>query len=69
METIADTLFKKDIEAGSVVRLGDLVDDSGALFSGISDDGTWIVALTCGSCANPAPWFLSVLEVCSKAER
>mgnify|MGYP005741916403 CR=1 FL=1 len=31
-------------------------------FTGFSGDGIWILALTCSTCANPAPLFLTVLE-------
>ena len=37
----------------------------GKAFTGISTSGTWIVALRCGSCRNPAPWYLTVLKPCS----
>ncbi|MFT5686704.1 MAG: hypothetical protein ACI8RZ_007660 [Myxococcota bacterium] len=30
-------------------------------FGGLTTDGTWILALTCSICANPAPLFLTVL--------
>ena len=29
---------------------------------GFTADGTWILGLTCSTCANPAPLFLTVLE-------
>ena len=31
-------------------------------FTGFAGDGTWLVALRCGTCYNPAPLFLGVVE-------
>ncbi len=64
METVASARFTADITAGTALHLGDLTDDTGAPFQGITPTGTWVVALFCGTCVNPAPWFLSVLEPC-----
>jgi hypothetical protein len=30
--------------------------------SGVTPDGTWVLALRCSTCANPAPRFLTLLE-------
>jgi len=43
-----------------------LTDANGATFPGIDNSGTWIVALFCGECANPAPWFMTVLQPCAQ---
>ena len=45
-------------------NLSELKDASGASFPGVTGDGTWIVALFCGSCSNPAPWFMTILQPC-----
>ena len=31
-------------------------------FTGFTDGGTWVLALMCSSCSNPAPLFLTVVE-------
>lgn len=64
LETIHQGLWRKDVTSGSSVDLATLTDDSGAPFPGIDADSTWVVALICGSCTNPAPWYLSLLEPC-----
>jgi hypothetical protein len=42
-----------------------LKDEQGNAFSGISQGpGTWMFALFCTNCPNPAPWFMTVLQPC-----
>jgi hypothetical protein len=53
------------IPNGTKVDLSALKNDAGQSFAGIDGTGTWIVALQCGGCRNPAPWYLSVLKPCS----
>lgn len=38
---------------------------SGSFFPGIDETGTWLLALRCGDCRNPAPWFITVLAPCT----
>jgi hypothetical protein len=78
LESLADEWYRKDITEGTSVSLGDLYipgagesdtegdqDTSGRqMFQGIDDQGVWILALFCGSCANPAPWFITILHPC-----
>lgn len=67
LELIADEQWSLFLSSGQMVNLNTLnteADYSGTSFPGIDDVGTWIVALKCGSCANPAPWFLSILHPC-----
>jgi hypothetical protein len=64
LELIATELYQGDIPSGTVVDFSMLQDSSGKSFSGIDSTGTWIVALQCGDCRNPAPWYLSVLKPC-----
>ena len=66
IETIATELYRGKIETGSVVDFSSLKDDDGKAFSGIDGDGTWLVALQCGGCHNPAPWYLTILKPCSE---
>ncbi len=65
LELIHDGMWSYDLAAGgSSLDLSLLTDEAGAAFGGITDEGTWILALRCSTCANPAPLFLTVLEVC-----
>jgi hypothetical protein len=64
LEELAESLWRLEIPAGTSVELGELLDDSGNSFEGIDENGTWIFALMCGACSNPAPWFITVFEVC-----
>jgi hypothetical protein len=65
LELIASKLYRGTIDIGTIVDFSALKTDSGENFSGISTTGTWLVALQCGGCRNPAPWYLSILKPCS----
>lgn len=62
LQTIAQDLYTTDIMYGNTLDFTMLKDSSGNSFSGITSDGTWLVALQCGTCQNPAPWYLTVLK-------
>lgn len=62
LELLADGLWTQPVEGGTAIALDALVDAEGAPFPGASADGTWVLALRCGLCPNPAPVFLTVLE-------
>lgn len=62
LELIASELYNVEISAGSGADLAEAVDDSGATFGGFAGNGTWLLALTCSTCANPAPLFMTVVE-------
>ena len=71
LELIATDLFRGcvgdapcTIPNGTRVEFSALKNAAGQSFTGIDDSGTWIVALQCGGCRNPAPWYLSVLKPC-----
>jgi hypothetical protein len=66
LETIADDLWRGDVPAGTELDTSTLLNEAGQPFAGLDDSGTWVVALMCGGCANPAPWYLSVLEGCAE---
>jgi len=53
------------IPSGTSVDFSQLKTSAGQSFPGIDSTGTWIVALQCGGCRNPAPWYLSILKPCS----
>jgi hypothetical protein len=65
LELIATKLYRGDITTGTKAILSNLKTDGGEAFPGIDDTGTWVVALQCGGCRNPAPWYLSVLKTCT----
>ncbi len=65
LESIHDGIWRGSIATGASVDLSTLTDDSGAAFPGIDDTSTWVVALMCGNCTNPAPWYLTILEPCA----
>jgi hypothetical protein len=65
IELIATELYETKIEAGSTVDFSAMTRKSdGTSFPGIDDTGTWLVALQCGVCRNPSPWYLSILKPC-----
>lgn len=67
LDLIGDTLYWGEVLSGSHFSLADAVTDDGTPFTGIDDTGTWLVALRCGVCTNPAPWFLTVMRPCGMA--
>lgn len=65
LEQNAKELYRASIDSGTVLDFSTLKTSTGQSFTGIDSTGTWIVALQCGSCRNPAPWYLTVLKPCS----
>jgi len=63
VELMADALWYGDATGDPSLALSILEGEEGA-FPGVSDDALWLLALTCGTCANPAPVYLTVLEGC-----
>jgi hypothetical protein len=59
IELMADDLWTIELTGGSTADLANLSGDTP--FTDFSAEGTWIVALRCSLCSNPAPLFLSVL--------
>jgi len=62
LDLIATDLYRGNIDSGTVADFSQLKTSSGKSFSGIDGSGTWLVALICGNCRNPAPLYLSVLK-------
>lgn len=58
---IGTSTWTAELDSVTSVSLGELTDSSGAGFTGFSGDGTWLFALTCSRCSNPAPIFLTVV--------
>ena len=64
LEIIADNMYRGDVLAGNDLAFTDIVDEAGNPFPGITNSGTWVLSLICGTCGNPAPWYLTRLEAC-----
>ena len=62
---LASGWWSADVTAHNSKNLHELVDATGAPFSGIDPTGTWVVALFCTvNCINPAPWSITLLSPC-----
>ena len=61
IELIATELYRGDVPIGTSIDLSTLTDKDGKTFPGINNTGTWMLALQCGVCHNPAPWYLTLL--------
>jgi hypothetical protein len=64
LDTIAQELYQAEVTVGTKFDFSKTKTSSGQAFTGIDSSATWLVALNCGGCANPAPWYLSILEPC-----
>ena len=67
LDSLAMDTWSGEVMAGTNHSLSALTNTraGGPAFTGIDSNGTWIVALVCGRCRNPAPWYLSVLTPCT----
>jgi hypothetical protein len=65
LDSKADTMYNATISAGTSFDISKAKDSGGNQFPGIDDTHTWILALNCGGCANPAPWYMTVLKTCA----
>ncbi len=66
LEVIATEMYRVELDGTGRFDLAAAEEEnSGELFSGLEsdEDGTWVVGMMCGGCQNPAPAFLSVIEV------
>lgn len=62
LETLTTELYRAEIPSGTMLDFTTLMDSAGHSFPGVDATGTWLVALVCGGCRNPAPWYLTILE-------
>ena len=62
LQTISQDLYTAEIPSGSVLDFTQLKDKGGNSFPGVDSNGTWLVALICSGCRNPAPYYLTILE-------
>jgi len=65
LDEVADVLYRASVPAGTSLDLSKTKDPNGNAFPGIDATANWIVALNCGECANPAPWYLTVFKPCA----
>jgi hypothetical protein len=65
LEEIAVEMYEAPVDAGTQIRLDLARTSDGKQFAGIDDTHTWLLALNCGACQNPAPWYLTVLKPCA----
>ncbi len=63
VEILADGMWSASIGGATSITLADLTDDGGSPFPGLDADYLWLLALQCSSCLNPAPPYLTVLDV------
>ncbi len=61
LQLITDQIWTMDIDGGATAELSE-ADNNGSAFTGFEGNGTWVLAMTCSRCANPAPLFLTLLE-------
>lgn len=68
LEEIHQGMWRGDVVAGASLSLSQLKDANGQPFTGINAGmpGTWVLALLCSTCANPAPWYLTILKPCAQ---
>jgi hypothetical protein len=60
LEELVDDLYTTPLTATIDQDLSLLQNASGETFAGVTDEGTWLLALRCMACSNPAPPFLTV---------
>lgn len=59
LETLAEQVWTMDVEGRTAADLSGLAGDEP--FHGVGSDGTWVAALRCRGCTNPAPRVLTIL--------
>jgi hypothetical protein len=64
LEELAVELYTAEASDGVyTLDLSQATDASGGAFAGFGDAGPWLLALSCSTCATPAPYYLAVLGV------
>ena len=62
LELIATESYEAPVSVGVSLAFDQLKTSTGTVFPGITADGTWMLALVCTQCRNPAPWYLTFLK-------
>ena len=60
LETLADAMWTAEVEGETALDTEQLAGD--LPFEGFTPEATWLLALRCGTCMNPAPLFLTVVD-------
>jgi hypothetical protein len=66
LEERADRLYSQAHDGASGFTLDALVDGDGVPFESLDSTGTWLLALLCTTCLNPAPKLLTPVERCEE---
>jgi len=66
LELISQGMWRGNIDSGTSANLSTFTNEAGEPFPGIDGTGTWVLALICGGCRNPAPWYMTVLTPCGQ---
>jgi len=61
LELLADRAWEAEVSQGTSLDLADL-QSGGEPFGGFHGEGLWILGLRCGTCVNPAPLLLTLVE-------
>lgn len=62
VDALAEQRWTAEVDGWGDWYLDDLEDADGNEFQAFDEPGTWLLALQCSSCLNPAPPFLTVLQ-------
>lgn len=62
IQTLPDHQWTADVGGWGDWPLADLEDSDGQRFDGFDQDGTWLLAMICSTCLNPAPPFLALVQ-------
>ena len=62
LETLADPAWSADVEGVGSWDLTSLETDEGIGWESFDVDATWLIALRCSTCTNPAPLFLGIVQ-------
>lgn len=62
IETMAEETYLHDVSGSNAWPLQDLETADGTKFETFDGEGTWILALLCSTCINPAPLFLAPVQ-------
>jgi hypothetical protein len=63
IELIANETYTADVYGMTSVDLSALVSTGGAAFTDFTPDSLWLMVLRCTACTNPAPPFVTVIQV------
>lgn len=65
LDEVAVEMFEAEVAVGTKISLDRAITHEALPFGGIDATHTWLLALSCGACQNPAPWYLTVLKPCT----